>query len=170
VILRAQGLAVTVPRGWDCRIFRRTESSVAAPGAAGSDDPVPMSGVTTPVVHLASFALPDGRGDYGSGAVERMRANDVFVALVEFGEESRGTRLFAARGIPRIRAADISSQGMQRPVATMGGVQRFFTEAGRPFCCYAVVGSLTRRSALASVVNDALAGVTVGPVGETSAR
>jgi len=162
VILRAHGLSVAVPRGWDARIFRRDESDVMSPAApeTGAAN-VPRSGVTTPVVHLASFALPEGRGDYGSGAVGLMRAHDVFVALVEFGPESVGTPLFAPAGRPRFRAGELSETIMQRPIAGMAGAQRFFTLEGRAFCCYAVVGSSARRSSLVGVVNDALAGITV---------
>jgi hypothetical protein len=162
VRLSAHGIALAVPRGWDARIFRRDESAVAAApgiGAAG----VPRSGRTAPVLHLASFPLPEGRGDYGSGAIDRMAGDDVFVALVEFGPESVGTPLFARSGLPRFRGADLTTASMQRPVSGMAGGQQFRTVAGRAFCCYAVVGSLARRSALAGVVNDALAGVAVAP-------
>lgn len=159
--LSAHGITVAVPRGWDARIFRREESVVAAPHAL--DDPVPQSGITTPVLHLANFALPDNRGDYGSGAVDRMRADHVFLAMVEFGPESVGTPLFAASGMPRLRTAEISPSSMQRPMAPLAGAQRFFTVAGRPFCCYAVVGSATRRSSLVRVLNEGLAAVSVAP-------
>lgn len=165
MILGAHGISVDVPRGWDARIFRRVESDVSAPAAPDSDAvAVPLSGLTTPVLHLASFALPEGRGDYGSGAVGRMRSSDVFVALVEFGPESAGTALFGSAGMPRFRSADVSESIMQRPVAGMAGAQRFFTAAGRPFCAYAVVGSFTRRSSLVSVINGALERVTISSV------
>lgn len=162
MILQAQGLAVDVPRGWDGRIFRRAESDVMSPAAPGTDAAiVPRSGVTTPVLHLANFPLPEGRGDYGSGAVGLMRSTNVFLALVEFGPESAGTPLFAAEGLPRLRAAELSESVMQRPIPGMGGAQRFFTVAGRPFCAYAVVGSLLRRSSSVALLNTALGRITV---------
>lgn len=162
MILRAHGITVDVPRGWDGRIFRRDESDVMSPASPDTDAAsVPRSGLTTPVVHLANFALPEGRGDYGSGAVSRMRSADVFVALVEFGPESFGAPLFARTGMPRFRASELAEQSMQRPVVGMGGAQRFFTVAGRPFCAYAVVGSLLRRSGSVALINGALARVTV---------
>jgi hypothetical protein len=160
VRLSAHGIAAAVPRGWDARIFRRAESGVAAApgiGAAG----VPRSGWTAPVLHLASFPLPEGRGDYGSGAIDHMSGGDVFLALVEFGPESVGTPLFARSGLPRFRGTELTTATMQRPISGMAGGQQFRTVSGRAFCCYAVVGSLARRSALAAVVNDALAGVVV---------
>ena len=170
MILRAHGLSVVVPRGWDGRIFRRDESAVTSPAGLGSGSEsgvasvgVPQSGRTMPVMHLANFALPENRGDYGSGAVNLMRPRDVFVAMLEFGPESVGTPLFAPAGLPALRADDLTSETMQHPVATMGGAQRFFTVSGRAFCTYAVVGSLARRSSLVAMLNDALSGVTVGP-------
>jgi hypothetical protein len=162
VRLSAHGISAAVPRGWDGRIVLRAESEVAAAPGIGSTG-VPRSGWTAPVLHLASFPLPEGRGDYGSGAVDHMRGGDVFVAMVEFGAGSVGTALFARVGLPRFRGAELSTASMQRPIAGMGGAQQFRTVSGRAFCCYAVVGSLARRSALAGMVNDALAGVTVDP-------
>jgi hypothetical protein len=164
MILRGHGFTVTVPRGWDARIFQRTESEVMSPAAPGTGASlVPRSGITTPVVHLASFALPEGRGDYGSGAVNLMRSRDVFLALVEFGPESVGTPLFAPSGAPRFRAGELSEAVMQRPIAGLAGAQRFCTIAGRPFCAYAVVGSVARRSSLVAEVNRAVGAVAVEP-------
>ena len=80
----AHGFRVDVPRGWDCRIMMRAESPVMAPAVYRAAS-VSMSGDVAPVLHLANFALPEGRGDYGSGAVEVMRSGSVFIAFVEFG-------------------------------------------------------------------------------------
>ena len=66
--LAHQGLAVVTPRGWDARIFRRQ-----SPARAGE--------VTLPILHAADFPLPAVRGDYGSGAVEIMGPNHVFLSL-----------------------------------------------------------------------------------------
>jgi len=41
------------------------------------------------------------------------------------------------------------------------GTQWFFTEAGRPFTLYAVLGSHARRSVLVPRVNQLLAGLSV---------
>ncbi|HNI33783.1 MAG TPA: hypothetical protein PLV93_00210 [Microthrixaceae bacterium] len=162
MILRAHSFVVDVPRGWDARIFRRAESEVTSPSASTDvAGLVPQSGVTTPILHLGSFPLPNGRGDYGSGAVGLMRPSDVFIALVQFGPESMGTPLFQRRGMPTFRSADLSEAAMQRPIVGMGGAQRFFNVSGRPFCCYAVVGSLVRRSSLVASLNGALGRITV---------
>ena len=167
MILRDHGLAVEVPRGWDARIFRRPESAIAVPSAPEAPDaPAPQSGWTDPILHLANFALPEQRGDYGSGAVNLMGASHVFIALVEFGPASAGTAMFSASGMPRLRAASLATQTMQRPIPGMAGVQRFFHVGAPPearaFCCYAVIGSFARRSVLAPVLNAALAGIDIG--------
>jgi len=156
--LTAHGLSIAVPPGWDARIFLRGTSERTVPG---SD--VPMSGVVMPVLHLADFPLPEIRGDYGSGAVQAMGRDDVFVALVEFGPESAGTPMFSRRGVPRLRTSELGAQAMQRPQAGMAGVQRFFTEAGRPCCLYAVIGSSARRPVLVGRINDVLGGLRISP-------
>ena len=165
MILRAHGLSVDVPRGWDARIFRRTESIVTSPATGEWGEAVPRSGRTSPVLHLANFALPEGRGDYGSGAVDRMGPGHAFVTLVEFGPESLGSALFSTKGVPKLRSGEFSATTMQRPLPSMGGAQRFFVASGRAFCCYAVVGSLMRRTSLVAAINGALGAVTVDPPG-----
>ena len=44
--------------------------------------------------------LPAGRGSFGSGAVELMAGQDVFMTLFEYGEESVGTEFSRHRGSP----------------------------------------------------------------------
>ena len=153
--LAAHGLSVELARGWDARIFMRAESDATAPA---SD--VPMSGWTMPVLHVADFSLPEQRGDYGSGAVQTMGPGNVFVALVEFGTESVGQPMFRI-GRPRVRASAFHPQAMQRPVPGAAGMQRFFTEAGRAFCLYAVIGSHARRTALAARLGTAVARIDI---------
>ena len=81
-----RGIAINVPAGWEARIFRR---------AGGG-----------PVLHVASFELLDGDGDFGAAATGRMRADDVFAALIGYRVDHRirpGVGLFAAAGPPRYR-------------------------------------------------------------------
>jgi hypothetical protein len=135
------GLAADVPAGWDVRVFRRP----AAQGATAN-----------PVMHLASFALPERRGDFGSGAVERMRPDDILVVLFEYDEEAVSTPLFAKRGRPRPVAADFSPRQLQRTLPGQSGVQYFYSEAGRAFCLYIVLGSHGARAALVPSVTALL--------------
>src|SRR5262249_42369414 len=125
--LSAQGLAVGLPSGWEGRIQKR--AAVA-----------PLER-THAVVHLANFALPEHRDDFGGGVTTAMRSPDVFVVLFEYGKESLGTPLFAAQGIPRVDAAMFDSKRLQRPLPGQLGCQRFFTANGRAFCLYVVAGS-----------------------------
>jgi len=140
------GLTVDVPAGWDLRVFRR-------PAVAG--------GTVNPVVHVANFPLPDDRGDFGSGVVERMRPEDVLVVLFEYDAEATATPLFARRGRPRPSPADFSQRQLQRTLPGQSGVQYFYSEAGRAFCLYVVLGSHARRAALVPAVAALLERLTV---------
>ncbi|HVM41755.1 MAG TPA: hypothetical protein VM618_13350 [Acidimicrobiia bacterium] len=149
--LRAHGLAISLPPGWEGAIVRRR----ANPGEA-----------TRPVTHLATFPLPPARGDFGAGAVEGMGSGDVFVALFEYGPESVGTPLFSEHGMPiPLRPDDFHPTQLQRRLPGQAGVQRFFTLAGRAFSLYVVLGSHRRRHATVPVVNAVLARLVVDRVG-----
>lgn len=134
-VVAGHGLAVRPPRGWDVRIYRR---------------PAEAPETTHAVLHAATFPLPAARGDYGDGAVQLMRPQDVFVALVEFHPSSAETALFATRGFPpRLAPDEFSRASLQVARFGQAGVQRWFTVEGRPWCLYAVIGSWDDRVALA---------------------
>lgn len=142
------GLGVDLPAGWDGRIYRRT------PAATGE--------VTHPVLHAANFALPEERGDFGSGAVDLMRAQHAFVALVEYDAESARTPLFARPGFPlRLTADAFAPNQLQRALPGQAGVQRFFSERGRAFCLYVVVGTYLARATVLPPVNALLSTLQV---------
>ena len=103
-------------------------------------------GVSYPVGQFATFPIPDDIGDFGSGAVNLMGPDDVFATLFEYGPESLGTALFSPQGRPSsFSPADFSPVRLRRGIPGQSGTQRFFTEAGRPFSFYAVLGSHLRR-------------------------
>jgi hypothetical protein len=144
----AHGLALDAPTGWDVRIYKR------APDAA------PMT--THPVMHGGNFALPEDRGDYGSGAVEIMGPGHVFFALLEFHPDSAATPVFATRGLALpLLPTEFDPQRMQRNIPGQSGLQRFFEVDGRPFCLYVVLGDHLRRAALAAVATDAVRSLLV---------
>jgi hypothetical protein len=145
--LAAHGLAVGIPAGWEGRIQRRP-ATVAAER-------------TRAVVHLANFALPERRDDFGGGVTPGMRSPDVFVTLFEYGPESLGAPLFASKGVPRIAAEMFASKRLQRPLPGQLGCQRFFTANGRPFCLYVVAGSRAHLPRIVSEVNAVLANLDV---------
>jgi len=145
--LRAHGIAATLPDGFEGRIFVR-------PHLAGE--------CSYSVSHFATFPLPDDVGDFGSGAVTLMGQNDIFAALFEYGPESVGTALFARQDMPRsLDVDDFRPTVLRRALGGQSGTQWFFTEGGRPFTFYAVLGSHARRSLLVPRVNSLLASLTV---------
>lgn len=115
-----------------------------------------------PVVHLSTAPLPPGRGDFGSGAVDELGADDAFVALVEYGPECAGTAMFARDGLPRrLRATSFNRRGLQRTIDGQCGHQVFFTEHGRPFCLYVVLGRAHDVQPLLDRVHEALDNIRI---------
>ncbi len=160
--LSGQGVAVDLPSGWDGRIFRRSERGEAATADGGQ--PAPRGATTHAVVHLANIPLPHAIGDFGSGAVEHLGAQDVLVVLFEYDPASAGAKLFSGQGLPRALDADgFDPQVLQRRLAGQAGAQLFFTEADRAFSLYVVLGSYQNRTELVPIVNQVLETVRIDP-------
>ncbi len=152
--LTGHGLAADLPGGWEGTISLDRGEDAFALAASG--------GVVRPVAHLATFPLPGDRGDFGSGAVDVMRTEDAFVALLEYAPEEADTPLFAQRGMPRrLDPRAFTSRSLQRGIAGQVGWQAFFTEAGRPFCLYVVLGDGSDTHLLVRKVEQVLATVTI---------
>ncbi len=144
--LAAHRLSVGLARGWEGRIFRRQ----ADPGETNH-----------PIIHLANFALPEERGDFGGGVTEYMEGADVLVVVFEYGPASAGTALFARQGLPEVSAEHFSAVRLQRTIPGQTGAQLFFSVGGRPFCLYVVVADERYLDALVPHVNAAVAGLEV---------
>lgn len=144
------GITLDLPRGWEAEIDRGA-------GEAGPD----AEHVRTPRVHIANFPLPPVRGDFGSGAVERMIGGDVLLCLLEESVGAVGSSLHAHRGVPRLVRDDFSPNAMQRPLAGQSGAQIFFTEHDRAFVLYAVLGSHASRDSRMQAINEVLAGIAI---------
>lgn len=129
-----QGLAVTTPNGWDARIYRRAATTSGE--------------VTQPILHASDFPLPAVRGDYGSGAVEIMGPDHVFLSLLEFDPVEATSPLFSAARPGRITSGEFGPEKLQRGLPGQAGAQFFFSEHGRAFCLYVVIGSYEARSSL----------------------
>jgi hypothetical protein len=159
VLLAAHGLSVALPDRWEGRLYLRDDrlSEDDHPAAFGW----PGEQVN-PVLHLANFALPPARGDFGTGAVELMGEQHVFVSLFEYGAEEVGRALFSSPGFPRLTVRDFGPNQLQRRLPGQLGCQRFFTEQGRPFCLYAVLGSERHAVSLVQEVHEVLAQLRVG--------
>jgi hypothetical protein len=142
----AHGIMARLPAGFEARIFVRQA----------------RAGTAYPVAQFATFPLPDDIGDFGSGAVTLMGPQDVFACLFEYGPESLGTALFAQTRRPAVLSPDdFSPVRLRRGLVGQSGTQWFFTEAGRPFSFYAVLGSHALREALVPRVNALIASLTV---------
>jgi len=157
-VLDQSGISVALPTGWEGRIYRRPAAAAAAAATGGP----PVRGErTNTVMHVANFPLSPDIGDYGGGAVEIMSSRDLLVVLCEFGPSSVGQPLFAAQGVPLFTPDDFGTQSMQRVIEGQGGAQRFFTEAGRPFCLYVVLGSYARRVRTVPLINELVGAITI---------
>jgi hypothetical protein len=157
--LAGGGVAVTLPAGWEGRIFTRDPDPIPRELRPNAATTTTTTGV---VAHIANFALPEEMGDFGSGAVDLMSGPDLLVVLFEYGSESIGTALFAAQGLPTLRAEDFSPHTLRKLLEGQSGVQRFFTLSGRAFCLYVVLGSHLRRVRTTPVVNEVVRSITVG--------
>lgn len=140
--VRAHGIEVSPPTGWEAEIYHRAPE----PGEQ-----------THPILHAGTFPLPNRRGDFGSGAVDVMGPDDVLVVLFEYEPEAAGQPLFARQGIPVPTADDFSRRALQRTLPGQSGWQSFFTFGERAFCLYVVLGSHHRRRVLLPQVHALLA-------------
>lgn len=146
--LSANGVRVSVRAGWEVE-FGELHATGGGP---------PRS-----LVHLANFALPPTRGDYGSGAVEEMDGGGILVVLMEFAPEKASSAMFSGEGLPvDLDPGDFSSQALQRRIPGQAGAQRFFVADGRPFGLYVVLGSARMAAVLVPEVNRSLAEITIG--------
>ncbi|SHG17725.1 hypothetical protein SAMN05443575_1587 [Jatrophihabitans endophyticus] len=168
------GLRITLPARWEARLYLRDRppetavepedddagTAVGITGGLGSGVHPAAYGWAgespNPVLHLANFALPPGRGDFGTGAVEVMGAEHAFVSLLEYDAEEAGRPLFEHRGVPRPVLRDFAPNQLQRRLAGQLGRQTFFTHEGRPFCLYVVLGSREHAADLVADVHGVL--------------
>jgi hypothetical protein len=144
--LSRSGVSVDIPSGWEGDI-------------SGGDFRLLADDAREPtVLQVASFPLPAERGSFGVGAVELMSGQDVFMTLFEYGPENAGTPLFASQGPPRsVAPGDFHRDALQFGIPGQSGLQYFFTERGRAFCLYIVLGSHIDRADLVPQVNTVLA-------------
>ena len=145
--LDGHGLTLEVHHGWEARMWR---PHVEPPAKAG------------PVVRLANFPLPRTRDTYAAEVAEALRPGDVLVSLVEFGRDAAGTALYAARGAPEIRIADLDPKALQAPGPGRLGVQRFFSHGGRAFSLYVMAREGPRLPEALAAVNASMGSLRVG--------
>jgi hypothetical protein len=146
--LVAGGLRLELPAGWEARVRRQSTSEPGRPGNV--------------LLHAATVALPQQRGDFGSGVVELLGSDDVFLAMLEYDRKDADKALFRAARVPVPKPSDFSPDVLQRTRAGNTGAQWFFAVSGRAFCLHAVLGSHARRAPGAAKVAQLLHGLTIG--------
>lgn len=140
------GLRADPPASWRVAIDRRPADTAAlVPDPSGAW--VAAEDVTHPVLHACTRPLPAQRGDFGSGVVDLLGSEDVFLALVEYGSEVADQGLFAAQGFPRLAPSQFAPNRLQRPMPGRSAAQHFFSVGGRAFCLFTVLGGHSRRMA-----------------------
>jgi hypothetical protein len=149
--LEHAGAVLDLPPGWEARARRQDPSRPGRPGNL--------------LLHAATVPLPEARGDFGSGVVDLLGPDDLFLSLLEYDAEDAGSALFEAQGLPLVAPSDFSPAVLQRTVAGQSGAQWFFTVSGRPFCLHAVLGSHGRRAPGAARLAALLGALTVAPAG-----
>ena len=148
--LTSPGIVLRLPSNWEAEI-----DAGSGEAEAGSVS------LATPRVHIGNFPLPVERGDFGSGAVERMGTGDVLICLLEESPTVIGSKLFKNEGVPTITVNDFLSDGMQRPIRGQSGAQKFFFIKGRAFALYIVLGSHISRGTLVDEINLVLDGIEI---------
>jgi hypothetical protein len=157
--LSGAGISVDLPAGWGGEISSEQTT------ALGSDGTEPPPGARrSSVVHLANFVLPQHRGTFGDGAVELMTFGDVLMVLYEYDSSAAETGLFAHLGTPGpVKVGDFDRYNLQRTIPGQSGIQLFFSEAGRAFCWYIVVGSHFDRIDSLPMINHILGSLVIEP-------
>ena len=158
--LSAHGIAAQLPPGWEGSIAA-SRQDLPAPAIAAQGSGVleaPANARALPVAHFATTALPPERGDFGSNVVTELQSSDIFVSLVEYGPEEAGTALFTQQGLPRrLDPRAFTPRQLQRTLTGQSGLQLFFTEKGRAFCLYVVLGDASDAHRLVRRVEQVLA-------------
>jgi hypothetical protein len=162
------GLRAQAPSGWRLAIERRGSALAAAPpGVAplrrglAPQSVEPNGEVSHPVLHAATVDLPTGRGDFGSGVVDLLSSEDVFISLVEYGSDVADQGLFADQGMPRLAPSQFGPNRLQRPLPGRSASQHFFSVGGRAFCLFTVIGSHSLRMATVPRAAEVVRGLQV---------
>lgn len=121
--LRAHGLALTVRRGWEARIWL-------------PDQPPPAE--NRPVMRLANFALPSTKDTYAEDVADTLRPGQIVASLAEFAPRLADRGLYAPQGVPSFDVEDLDPRAVQRHLPGRSGLQRFFSVRGRAFSLYLI--------------------------------
>jgi hypothetical protein len=146
VQISGHGISVDLPRGWEGRIYRRRRGD--------------------PTLHAGNFILPLDDGDFGSSSISIMPSDGIVIVLTGYRRALAGEGLFGHQGLPLpLPAFRLRRRALQRIQRGRWGIQRFFTEGGRPFCIYVVVGSMPDPAALLRRANRVLSTLSIASRG-----
>ena len=126
-LLRGHGLALTVRRGWEARIWL-------------PDAPPPAE--NRPVMRLANFALPSTKDTYAEDVVDELRQGQVVASLVEFAPRLAERGLYAPQGVP---AFDLERPRSARRAASPAGASGAAAVLLRGRACVQFVRDRPRR-------------------------
>jgi hypothetical protein len=121
--LRGHGLALSIERGWEGRIFVPQE---------------PPPAENHPIVRLANFALPTTADTYAEDVADSLRPGQLIASLVEFSARLADRGLYAPQGVPAFGVDDLDPRALQRHLPGRFGLQRFFSVRGRAFSLYVI--------------------------------
>ena len=156
-------IAAQAPAGWHVRVSRRPQVAAGARQPSTGRLLDGAGDVTRPILHAASRPLPRGLADFGGELIDVLGPDDAFVALIDHGPEVAGVGLFARQGRPTIAPSQFAANRLARYVPGRSACQHFFSEAGRAFCLYAVVGDQREAGALTPTANSVTAQIEVTP-------
>jgi hypothetical protein len=147
--LASHGIAVDVPKGWEGRIF-----------VPDLDPPA----INLPILHLTDAVLTVERSSYAPELAARAGGSGTLVALLEFDHHLANVGLYAPRGLhlPLTRER-FHHRALQFPSRVQEGHQRFFSEGGRAFCLYVVLGTGRGADRRLSEVNRTLSSLEIRP-------
>jgi hypothetical protein len=142
-ILKGHGLSIEVPTRWEGQIFLPS---------------LPAPAVNLPILHLTDATLSMQRSTYAPELAARAGPSGALVALVEFEDRLADRGLYATQGLRLpLRRDRFDPRALQLPNPSQEGHQRFFSQGGRAFCLYVVLGTGPGADGRLRIVNRALA-------------
>ena len=160
-VIRAHGLELAIPVGWNAEIFRLGDGS-----PADGDGPLNLTTRelenSPPVLHAATLDLPRGRGTYATEMIDRLGHGDAFVAVIDHGPEQARQEVFSMGVVPWPLLPDHFDPSASPQTKTgLVFVQRFFNQRDRAFALFAGIDEGPGRAVPVGRVNALLAGLKV---------
>jgi hypothetical protein len=147
--LSSHGIAIDVPTGWEGRMF-----------VPDLDPPA----INLPILHLTDAVLTVERSSYAPELAARAGGTGILVALLEFDHRLADVGLYEPQGLHLPLTRDrFHPKALQFPSRVQEGHQRFFSQGGRAFCLYVVLGTGRGADQRLADANRALETLQVDP-------